>query len=106
MLNMYMGYSRGAGQQEGACLIFAHTGKEAKNIGYPTICEWFDGGFIDMAVKRLNAPHLMAEADAKKMETGIPHVVECPTTCPVCKTWGGAPLKDGRQGCDCCGGDD
>lgn len=106
MLNMYMGYSRGAGQQEGACLIFANTGKEAKKIGYRTICDWFDGGFTDMAVKRLKAPHLMAEADAAKLAAGTPHVVECPKVCPVCERWGGEPLKEGGLGCEHCGGDD
>ena len=106
MLNMYIGYSRSVGQQEGACLIFANTGKEAKKIGFPTIADWFGSEWIDMAVNRLNAPHLMTEADVEKLEAGKPHVIDCPTVCPVCEQWGGAPLTNGRNGCENCGGED
>jgi len=105
MLNAYMGYSRSAGAREGACLIFAHTGKEARKIGYPTIRDWFDAPWIDFAVKRLNAPHLFFEADESKLAIEKPHVVENPNVCPVCETWGGAPLTNGRAGCDYCDGD-
>lgn len=104
MLNTYMGYSRSAGQAEGACLIFAHTSREAKRVCWPTVCDWFDGGFTDVAIKRLQAPHLMAEADAVKLAAGTPHVIECPNACPVCEYWGNLTLEDGN-GCEGCGGE-
>jgi hypothetical protein len=106
MLHTYMGYSRNMGQGEGACLIFANTGKEAKKIGFPTIADWFGSEWIDMAVKRLNKPHLLAEANAEKFAAGKPHVVECPEVCPVCQQWGGELLTNWRRGCENCGGED
>lgn len=98
MLNAYMGYSRSAGSAEGACLIFAQTGKEAKKVGYPTMCDWFAMPWTDMAVKRLNKPHLFAEADAAKLAANVPHAVEAPKTCPSCHMWGEEVGDDGQCG--------
>lgn len=106
MLNAYMGYSRSAGSSEAACLIFAHTGKEAKKVGYQTIRDWGATPWTDFAVKRLNAPHLLSEADTNKFSAGTPHVIESPKVCPVCEKWGGALLENVKAGCNFCDGDD
>lgn len=102
MLNAYMGFDRKAGEGEGACLIFAHTAKEAKKVGHAQVADWFDTPWIDMGVRKLDKTHLFAEADAEKLAAGVPHVIECPKTCPTCKTWGGEPKGNG---CDYCDGD-
>src|SRR3990167_7574846 len=49
-LKMYMGFWRGAGSSEGACLIFAHNYKEAKKLAFGVLSggssdtEWIDVG--------------------------------------------------------------
>ncbi len=85
MLKPYMGFSRSAGAEEGACLIFARTVKEAKRIGFPTVGGWLDTPWTDFAVQRLNAPHLLNEASPDKMASGTPHVIASPKICPVCE---------------------
>jgi hypothetical protein len=94
-MNAYMGYSRDAGPEEGACLIFAHTVQEARKTGYPIVSGWWSIEFTDMAAKRLNAPHLFAEADQEKLAAGIPHAIECPKACNRCEHWGYKLNNDG-----------
>jgi hypothetical protein len=103
MLNAYMGYDRKAGEGEGACLIFAHTAKAAKKVGHAQIADWFDTPWIDMGVRKLDKPHLFAEANPEKLAAEVPHVIESPKVCPVCEKWGGLPEGNG---CEYCGGDD
>ena len=90
MLNAYMGFSREEGIEDGACLIFAHTAKEARKLAHRLMCDWHDGEWIDTAVRRLRGkPWLMLDADAAKLAADIPHGTECPTTCDTCGRWGG-----------------
>lgn len=101
MLNMYMGFSRAAGSEEGACLIFAHTAKEARKLAHRIIRGWYDDDWLDTAVRRLRkAPWLMLEADMTKLAEDTPHAIECPKTCPTCNQWGHEQI-DGR--CANCG---
>jgi hypothetical protein len=96
-----MGFSRGAGSEEGACLIFAHTAKEARKLAHRVMLGWFDGEWIDTAVRRLRGkPWLMLEADMAKLAEDEPHAIECPTTCPTCGQWGHEQIA-GR--CSNCG---
>jgi hypothetical protein len=73
-LNPYMGFSREMGPEEGACLIFSHTAREAK---------------------KLDQLHIFAEADLDKLRTGIAHAIECPKTCHRCEHWGYELNHDG-----------
>src|SRR5574337_174473 len=98
-MNTYMGFDRRAGSQEGACLIFAHSAKEARRIGHPQVSMWFGTPWIDMAVRKISAPHLMAEAVAEKLAADEPHVIDCPNVCTTCETWGGRPLANGCEYC-------
>ena len=101
MLNMYMGFSRGAGSEEGACLVFAHTAKEARKLAHRTMCDWFDGEWIDTAVRRLRGkPWLMLEADMAKLAEDEPHVIECPATCATCEQWGHEQIGGHCTNCD------
>jgi hypothetical protein len=94
-LNAYMGYSRSCGSEEGACLIFAQTARKAKPLAYEILTGWHGIDWTDVAVKRLNEPHLFAEADPQKLADGIAHAIECPKTCNRCEIWGKELNSDG-----------
>lgn len=94
MLNIYMGFSRCAGPEEGAMLIFAHTAREARKIGYRY---WWEYEYIDFAVRRMrNCDWLYQEANILKLACDEPHAIDNPKSCSHCETWGGSPiLEDG-----------
>jgi len=92
-MNIYTGYDSYAGSSEGACLIFAHTAKEARLLAWPVLQNWFDSEWIDIRARRIiGEDHLRELANAD-----FPHVIESPPVCDVCETWGGGePDEDGR----------
>ena len=103
-LKQYMGYDNMGGASEGAVLIFAHNAREAKRIGWdaPTflrdICS---GEYINLRVSWMkDSPHIYKEAKQDKLKEGIPHVIECPTTCTGCELWGYDLNEDGY--CETC----
>jgi hypothetical protein len=97
MLNTYIGFDRHAGSQEAACLVFAHTAKEARKLAHRTVRGWMDGSWLDTAVRRLrDMPWLYAEGNPSKLASDTPHVIECPTTCPTCDVWGIERDVEGR----------
>lgn len=99
-LNIYMGYSRYGGAEEGAILIFAHTVREARSIGWRILP--LDTEFIDFAALRLrNNDWLYEEANQDKLMAGIPHAIDDPNTCQACEHWGASPIgNDGFcEGC-------
>ncbi len=100
ILKAYMG--SGIDSSEGACLIFAHTAKEAKKVGYNECLRDWDVDFINVKVKKLKQTEfLFSQADTKKLKLSIPHVVDDPITCPKCGLWWDYPLtKDGY--CESC----
>lgn len=106
-LKTYMGYDETAGSAEGAVLIFAHSTREARKIGFPHIRSWFDTEWIDMRARRLtdHVDHLIGEADTDKFAAGIPHVVDDPKVCPTCQLWGGGSIDENGR-CDLCYGGD
>ena len=85
-LRSYMAYDRELGSEQGACLVFAATAREARRIAGPTVAEWGDGHWIDVTAKwlRSGCPHLRAQDG--------PHVVQ-PPTCRSCELWYEAPLN-------------
>ena len=100
-LNPYMVYDRSLGPAEGAVLVFAHTGKEARRLGYYAIIGLWEVGWINCASCRLDHdPHIMEQAISDEE----PHVIDSPHTCPRCEKWGNKPLgPDGCDGWDCAG---
>ncbi len=101
MLKCYMGH--GGEPQEGAILIFAHTAREAKVVGWNTpsfIREVCDDEYIYMRVKLQKEPYLMKEANPQHLAADKPHAIECPTTCNGCGFWGDE-LNDGGYCEDC-----
>ena len=101
MLKPYMGYSRFAGPEEGAMLIFAHTVVEARNIGWQEGGNLFTDEYIDFAAKLLrDVPWLMLEADQDKLVKDLSHSTIDPVLCKECEMWGEQIGDDGL--CDEC----
>ena len=103
-MKAYMGFMREAGAPEGACLIFAHTIREAKKLACPVIISW-GTDFIDVGVRLLrNSDHLFVEGDQDKLAKDIPHIIEEPTCCKRCLLWGHPINEDGL--CESCAEDE
>ena len=96
-LRPYVGFSRFSGPNECACLIFAHTAREAKRVGFQAMGdEIADGEFTDFGVRLMrDADHLVNE-----MTCDFPHVIDSPKTCSVCELWGSELNEDGV--CETC----
>lgn len=99
-LKPYMGYS--LDPSEGACLIFAHDVKEAKQLAWPIINDWFDNDYIALRVSLIrDEDHLFKEANQEKLKTDTAHVVEAPRGCDCCEKWGVGEVGDDGL-CDSC----
>lgn len=94
-LRAYMAYEATSGSEEGAVLVFARNGREARKLAFPVVSGWFSCDFTDLRVRwlRSGCAH-MREADG-------PHVVECPPNCQTCERWFEEPL-DGNGECEGC----
>lgn len=104
-LKPYMGYSRHEGSEEGAMLVLAHNGREAKRLAWSILSDWWAGiEYTDMAVRLLRDDHVLALADQKKLAAGEPHVIDAPVVCDSCELWGDGLEADGRT-CTRCGQD-
>lgn len=98
-MNIYMGFSRAGGPEEGAMLIFARTAKEARKVGYRY---WWDYEYIDFGVRRLrNCDWLYEEADQAKLEKGEPHATDNPRSCCECGHWGQSRIDSDGLCVDC-----
>ena len=99
-MNPYIVYDDSIGPQEGAAMVFAHTAREARKVGYPECRDWHGTAWIDCRARRLpSEPHLMEQAVSDQ-----PHIVHNPKTCERCGFWGGKPLEGG--GCEFCDAED
>ena len=101
-MNFYILFDTNVGAEEGACLVVAETGREAKKFGYRTLQDWFDTEFIDIGVNILkdNIETLKKEIDMEKYHKRIPQVIDNPKICPTCELWGGGEVVDGH--CEFC----
>ena len=85
----YMAYSREGGSREGACLVFAHTVKEAKKEAWADVHLYFTDEYTDMAITLIkDAEYLFEQADPEKLATDVPHVIFAPLSCSACELWG------------------
>jgi hypothetical protein len=102
-MKAYMVFSRFAGSEEGAALVFAHNSREAKKVGWNGIgSDLANNDFTDLAVRLIrNGDWLFAEGDQDKLNQDIPHIIESPKCCNNCQMWGESPLDKGGmcQGC-------
>lgn len=100
MLKAYMG--SGEDSTEGACLIFAHTAKEAKRIGYKDWARIWDIDFIEVRVRKLKqTDYLFSLADKGKLEKDIPHIIDDMPVCERCELWSEEPLNENGLCNDC-----
>ena len=102
-MNMYMGFSRAFTPIEGAILIFAHTAREARKVGWNGFGFELTDEYIDFSVRRIRSSHkwLFLEADRFKLAAGIPHVIDNPRTCKMCEMWGHAEISEDGLCEDC-----
>ena len=88
---------------EGAILVFAKNAREAKKVSWEhTWCDKDE--YIYWRVKLLPKEtwdfFYEKDADKELLEKGIPHVIEMPTGCKNCESWGMVVGEDGL--CDEC----
>jgi hypothetical protein len=94
MLNPYMVYSRGAGSEDCAVLVFAHSVQEARVVGWHGTGSEITDDFLDLAATRLrNVSWLYAEGNQSKHAADIAHEVE-PKSCSHCEKWGHSPIGE------------
>lgn len=105
-LKPYMGCYRDE-PQEGAILIFAHTAKEAKKVGWsePSWIRDSIDSFLDFRVTLIkNNPDILKDGNHEKLSNNIPHVNDSPTSCKGCGLWGKVLNEKGL--CDICTDDE
>ena len=83
--------------EQGAVLVFAHTAREAKKVGWPAITGWAcDAEYTDLRVLLIrDKPHLFEDADKVMLVADKAHANDNPTSCPNCGMWGAKINKDG-----------
>jgi len=103
MMKAYMGYSRELGVHEGAVLIFAHSVKEAKRVGWGVMSGMIADEYTDMAVRLIKDDYMFRQTyqwSKNKLEHDEPHVVDSPPSCKGCELWG-FDLNDDGYCSDC-----
>jgi hypothetical protein len=93
MLNIYMAYSRGAGSEECATLVFAHSVQEARVVAWHGTGSDITNDYLDLAATRLRGVEwLREEADGLKYANDQAHEIDNPHSCSVCEKWGHSPI--------------
>jgi len=93
MLKPYMGFMA-IGPEEGACLVFAHTAREAKKLAYPVVCEGWGAHYTELRIRMLKSEPWLWKLNPNNVKC----VIECPPTCRYCGFWG----QEMMEGCDVC----
>lgn len=98
--NPYMVWA-GDAKEDGACLVFAQTAREAKQKGWPYVEGWHcETEYTETRARllRTHRDYLMSLQNAADKDG----VVESPPTCERCEVWGAQVFPDG-SGCEFCG---
>jgi hypothetical protein len=83
-----MVYDSMAGPECGAGLVFAHSVKEARHVGWKTLSDWHDSAWINIRARRLKETGtLLSQADGSLYNAGTPHIIESPIACKGCESW-------------------
>lgn len=94
-LKPYMAWA-GGDPEDGAVLVFAHNSRQAKRLGYDALRGWSsDMQYIETRV-RLQRDHgewMQRLANPEALAAGRAHVVDDPSCCNACETWG-TPLTE------------
>lgn len=95
----YLGFSREAGTDGAGVLIFAHTAREARKVGYDND---ITDEYIDFAATRLRRTeaYLMTLANPEKLARDEAHSVWNMPYCENCGMWGEPIGDDGL--CESC----
>ena len=100
LLKAYMVFSKSAGSEEAACLIFADNAAFAKQMAF--YGDYWDV-LNDIETHQIKGnPQIFREADQEKLKTGVSHVIENPISCKKCGFWGGH--LDDKDICEDCHG--
>lgn len=89
-MNAYMVYNRSASSIEGALLVFAKNGKDARKLAYRQsqdfLPEW-----TDIATKRIRR----LPVSLRTLDDGTEKVFDNLPVCECCWCWGGEPVSGG-----------
>jgi len=96
-LRMYMGYDAVPGG--GACLVFAHTAREARKLAWPILSDWYGTDFIGARAKWLRDDEFGYLRDSARSDQ--PHAIAYPPFCDSCERWGVGVLDAGGLCADC-----
>jgi hypothetical protein len=89
MLKTYMVFSNSMGSADGAGLVFAHSHKEARIVGWRYFRMIFLYEYIDTAANLIKkAPWLYESGSKELLEKDIPHGVWDIPVCKQCELWG------------------
>lgn len=105
-LKPYMGFDRNYGSENGACLIFAHSIKEAKPLAFGIVSMWCGIDYIDTGCNLIKGVAVFQYADQEKLKNNIPHVIESPPVCKFCNLWSGDGLNENELCPDCAASED
>ena len=80
---------------EGCVLVFAHSHKQARVLGWKAIQPWNDEArWTDVRAYWLREPkHSYLRASARSAE---PHAIDDPPSCSHCELWGTGEILDGE----------
>jgi hypothetical protein len=99
MLRAYSVFSREAGEESAAILVFAFTSPQARGLGWGHI-EAED--WIDLTARRLKDDQkVFCLGDQKNIAAQTPHVIPNPLACQHCGHWGIGLTNDNK--CVDCG---
>ena len=78
----------GPDPSEGAVLVFAHTVRKAKVIGYQD-CNGWGIEWLDLRCRLIAGDdYIRTLGDKEKLANGVPHGVDDPESCKDCYQWG------------------
>lgn len=102
MLKPYMVFSNFSGSAEGALLVFAHSVREARKVGWRCFSGELTDQYIDFGANLIrNSDFLLAEADIPKLIADEPHGVWNIKSCKWCERWGQSAIGDDELCEDC-----
>jgi hypothetical protein len=106
-MRAYMLFDCASCPGEGAVLVFAHSARDAKRLGWRTIKEWTGSEYLVVARPLPGKEVWLAAQEGVDLE-GEPRMIGSPQCCDRCDLWGTAPLSQlgGEVVCETCADED